>query len=77
MRSGIGDEHELEAAEPVRRMYAVSVDAPFDTVLIAEGVPVNHGRSWPGHGGRFMAAEPLLTATSPSTCPRKRCFPSR
>lgn len=29
---------------------ATSVDDPFDTVTIAAFVPVNHARSWPGHG---------------------------
>ena len=31
-------------------MLATSVDEPFDTVTIAAFVPVNHARSWPGHG---------------------------
>ena len=31
-------------------MYAVSVNAPFETVTIVERVRVNHGRSWPRRG---------------------------
>ena len=31
-------------------MLATSVEEPFDTVPIAAFVPVNHARSWPGHG---------------------------
>lgn len=31
-------------------ILATSVDDPFDTVTIVAFVPVNHARSWPGHG---------------------------
>ena len=29
-------------------MFAVSVDAPFESVPVVEMVRVNHARSWPG-----------------------------
>jgi hypothetical protein len=32
------------------RMVAWSVDAPFESVVVVDRVPVNHARSWPGFG---------------------------
>jgi hypothetical protein len=39
-----------EAGNPGFAMFAVSVNAPFETVPIVRSVRVNHARSWPGRG---------------------------
>jgi hypothetical protein len=42
-------------------MFAVSVNAPFDTVPIVRSVRVNHARSWPGRGD--VSWQPIAPAS--------------